>query len=156
MEKAIAIFYGPKVKGTVTFTQSKNKKVLVTINLKGLPKNKTMGFHIHEYGDERDGCNSLGGHWNPTKKEHGSLVFNTFGHHWGDLCNNISSNSKGNVNFNYNDPLIKLTGKHNIFGRSVVIHAGKDDLGQGAAKESLITGSAGKRIACGIIVHYKN
>ena len=38
-----------------------------------------------------------------------------------------------------------------LLGRSFIIHDKKDDLGKGGDKESLKTGNAGKRIACGII-----
>jgi len=153
--KGIAIFYGPKVKGYVKFYQKKGKKTLVHIKLSGLGKNKERAIHCHEYGDERAGCKSLGGHWNPTRKKHGSFV-NGSNHHHGDMVNNIVSNSKGEVDLKYYDPLLKLTGKNHIFGRSVVIHTGVDDLGLGGNKESLITGNAGSRIGCGIIVRYKN
>ena len=33
----------------------------------------------------------------------------------------------------------------------VIVHDNKDDLGLGNDKESLVTGNAGKRLACGII-----
>ena len=153
MEKAIAIFYGPKIKGFVNFTKKKGDDMNVHIKISGLGNNITRAIHIHTYGDMRDGCKSLGGHWNPSKKKHGSLS-DSKNHHHGDMINNITSNSKGEVNIKYKDPHLKLTGKNHIFGRSVVIHSGIDDLGLGKNKESLITGNAGSRVACGIIVRY--
>ena len=65
------------------------------------------------------------------------------------------------------DKEIKLKGKYSIIGRSVVIHQGEDDLGRGGLDEnnkvidkkkhqdSLKTGNAGKRIACGVIGYSK-
>ena len=50
-----------------------------------------------------------------------------------------------------NDKLVKLKGKYSVIGRAFVIHQKEDDLGKGDNKESLVTGNAGKRIACGII-----
>jgi len=152
--KGIAIFY-KKIKGYVLFRKRKDAKLSVKIKLKGLPKNKLLAIHVHEFGDMRNGCISLGGHWNPTKKQHGSLLFNLNNHHHGDMINNIESDGKGEVDFMYVDPLLKLDGKNSIFGRSIVIHENKDDLGLGSNKESKITGNAGKRLTCGIIVHFK-
>ena len=44
------------------------------------------------------------------------------------------------------------TGKYSVVGRSVMVHAGEDDLGRGGHELSLTTGNAGGRIACGEIV----
>ena len=43
-------------------------------------------------------------------------------------------------------------GDRSVVGRGIVVHADKDDLGQGGDKESLKTGNAGDRLACGVIV----
>tara|TARA_R100001163_G_C5067878_1_gene207354 strand:- start:4638 stop:4781 length:144 start_codon:yes stop_codon:yes gene_type:complete len=40
-------------------------------------------------------------------------------------------------------------------GRSIVIHKLPDDMGRGGTPESLKTGSAGARIACGVIGYSK-
>ena len=49
---------------------------------------------------------------------------------------------------------VKLRGKYSVIGRSIVIHQKEDDLGNGNDEESLKTGNAGKRIACGVIGFY--
>ena len=44
-----------------------------------------------------------------------------------------------------------LIGYNSIAGHGVVIHLMDDDLGMGGTDESILRGSAGQRIACGII-----
>jgi Cu-Zn family superoxide dismutase len=74
--------------------------------------------------------------------------------HVGDL-GNIKPNKDGIVNKIIRDKLVKLRGKYSVIGRSMVIHEDADDLGLVNNKESLKTGNAGKRIACGIIGYLK-
>lgn len=114
----------------------------------GLPPNKIMGFHVHEYGDSSDGCKSLGGHWNPYNQVHGSIFIDPEHRHAGDLINNITSDRLGRFKIYYFDNLLRVK---DIIGRSVVIHDGEDDLGLGGGAESLRTGNAGARMACAII-----
>lgn len=38
-----------------------------------------------------------------------------------------------------------------MLGRSVVVHAGEDDLGHGNSADSKTTGNSGARLACGVI-----
>ena len=73
--------------------------------------------------------------------------------HSGDLINNIHTDRDGNFNYEYNDSRLQLFGDvdSTIIGRSVVIHQGIDDLGEGTDAESLTTGNAGARIGCAII-----
>lgn len=70
--------------------------------------------------------------------------------HAGDL-GNIQADNTGVAQFTYQDSLISLVGAHNILGRAVVVHADTDDLGRGGFTDSLSTGHAGSRLACGVI-----
>lgn len=146
---AIASFDQKNVKGTIIFHQCTNDSgSSVIFNLYNLVPNSENAIHIHEYGDLRNGCTSLGGHWNPHNTTHGTIWQKNMQRHAGDLINNIYADEKGTFYFKYYDPLISVK---NIYGRSVVIHAKKDDLGFGNNAESLVTGNAGNRIACAII-----
>lgn len=52
---------------------------------------------------------------------------------------------------NITDSIISLTGQNCIIGRAIVVHKDEDDLGLGGQSDSLTTGHAGDRLACGII-----
>jgi superoxide dismutase, Cu-Zn family len=69
--------------------------------------------------------------------------------HAGDL-GNIVANADGIASVSFTDNKLTLVGPKRIIGRSVVVHANEDDLGQGTG-QSLITGNAGARLACGVI-----
>ena len=144
----IAVFTG-KIKGTVLFTENTKDEVNIDINLSGLKKNHKHGFHIHEYGDLSEGCESMCSHFNPFGKTHGDP--DSKNRHLGDL-GNIQTDSEGNAKYRFTDSMIKLQGqKSNIIGRGLIIHADTDDLGKGDNELTHITGNAGKRIACAVI-----
>jgi Cu-Zn family superoxide dismutase len=148
--RAVAVFSGKKIQGMVYFTEDKTKdQVIIDIDLRGLKKNAQHGFHIHEYGDMSEQCNSMCGHFNPYHKNHGGP--NDKERHVGDL-GNLRTDKEGCVKYQMTDSLIKLKGaKTNIIGRGLIIHEDTDDLGLGSNPESLINGNAGKRIACSVI-----
>lgn len=130
------------ISGKVLFTQSSKKGVKIEYEIHGLTDGK-HGFHIHEYGDLSDGCKSACSHFNPFGKDHGN--------HAGDLGNISSSNgiAKGRI-----DSKILSLDFMNItciIGRMIIVHKDEDDLGLGGNEESLITGNAGERVACGVI-----
>ena len=155
-KKAVAILAPEKnipnnnVNGIVRFTQ-KNRKLNINYNIKNLPRG-FHGFHIHKYGDLTNGCKSAGPHFNTYKKNiHGSP--NSKVKHNGDLGNiyNKKSNVKGTKKISSNILSIEPCSKNSIIGRSIIVHKDKDDLGKGNNLESLKTGNAGARLACGVI-----
>ncbi|CAL1712850.1 unnamed protein product [Somion occarium] len=147
--KAVTVLTGEPVSGTVTFQQAKiGEPVTVIGDLKGLVPSQKRGFHIHVSGDLSGGCASAGSHFNPFNRNHGAP--GDIERHVGDL-GNIESDADGNAKFSFEDRLISLNGPLSIIGRSVVVHAGTDDLGKGGDDESLKTGNAGGRAACGVI-----
>lgn len=147
---AVATFHG-NIRGHVLFERVKSRQdseslTLVTVLLCGFEPHAIHAFHIHQYGDLRKGCKSLGPHWNPRRTAHGSRFTRT--RHSGDLVNNIQADDEGKVLLKFFDPLVTPPA---ILGRSLVLHTGIDDLGLGRNAESLITGNAGSRLACAII-----
>lgn len=155
MHPAIAVFQGPLIYGTVEFKTNQFQKVDIYINVSGLKSNQLHGFHIHEYGDLSDGCNSACAHYNPFNKNHGCPGSSE--RHVGDL-GNIIGDLYGNAKYSMTDDVIELSGDYSIIGRSLIIHEDKDDCGTGTGnkqQESLKTGNAGKRIACAVIGYAK-
>lgn len=106
------------------------------------------GFHVHEFGDNTNGCMSSGPHFNPHKKEHGAPCDEN--RHLGDL-GNLTASGDGPTAVEICDNKITLFGENSIIGRTVVVHADPDDLGKGGHELSKSTGNAGARIGCGVI-----
>lgn len=150
MVKAVAVLRGNEgVSGVVTLEQtSEAEATTISYEIKGNTPNAERGFHIHEFGDVTNGCVSAGPHFNPFQKTHGAPGDEV--RHVGDM-GNVKTDANGVAKGSFQDNLIKLLGPTSVVGRSVVIHAGTDDLGKGGVEESLKTGNAGGRPACGVI-----
>lgn len=95
------------------------------------------------------GCASTGGHYNPRAERHGGPPGGDKEgrRHAGDL-GNLTADANGRA-------VVRLVARDlqvwELVGRAVVVHAGEDDLGKGGDEESLKTGNAGARVACGVI-----
>ena len=135
---AIACMHGgdayPDLRGTVRFIPRKNGTLLVA-EISGLPATDTgfFAFHIHEGGNCSEvGFPNTGGHYNPKGREHPL--------HAGDLPPLLSSGGSAY--------LAVLTGRFrvkDVIGQTVIIHSGPDDF------RTQPSGSAGNKIACGVI-----
>ncbi len=129
---------GSDVRGVIVLHQQ-DDGLHLTGKVSGL-KPGLHGFHIHQFGDLRDpNGKSAGGHFNPRGTKHGGP--NDQEHHAGDL-GNIKANADGVANVDITAPWLKL---HFVIGRSIVVHAGQDDL------QSQPSGAAGPRAAVGVI-----
>ena len=137
MKKAVCVLTNNKsgISGHIEFHEYKHY-MKIFIDIKGLSPG-LHGFHIHQTGDLRKGCDSLCSHFNPYNTLHGDIKDNKQNRHIGDL-GNINVDSNGNAKYNMNDKLIRLSGKCNIIGRSVVIHEKEDDLGLEAINQELL------------------
>lgn len=134
------------IKGVIRFLQLDNNTCVIDGTIDGLEPGK-HGIHVYECGDISDGCESIGGHYNPQNTTHGGPCDSAESRHAGDL-GNISANSEGRAVFRFTDSVLKVS---DVIGRSVAVTASEDDLGKGDNAGSLEDGNAGRKVACGII-----
>ena len=137
---------GSGVSGRVLF-ESQGNSTKITARVSGLTPGQ-HGFHIHELGDLTEGCKTAKGHYNPFGMTHAGPQDTV--RHVGDL-GNVTANADGVATIEMVDSKVQLNGTESVIGRSVVVHAGVDDLGRGGHDDSLTTGHAGGRVACGVI-----
>lgn len=141
--KAVAVFTGRSVQGEVTFSDRKSGLYIEAIFSK-LPKGP-HGFHIHKAGDLRgEGCKMACDHYHKGDPcSHGGPPGWKGERHTGDLGN---VEGEGKYTYTLHDVSVD-----DIMGRSLIIHADKDDYGLGGQNDSLKTGHSGARIACAVI-----
>ncbi|CAE6432201.1 unnamed protein product [Rhizoctonia solani] len=133
--------------GWLEFEDIGNETIHLYGQISGLSAGK-HGIHVHTLGDMSGGCASVGAHFNPSNQSHGGPQSAT--RHVGDL-GNIEAGSDGVATISIYDKLISFSGENSILARALVVHAGEDDLGLGGQSDSLTTGHAGARFACGVI-----
>lgn len=140
-DRAVAIvegFPGSPVSGELHFLATDGGTV-VEVALTGL-KPGSHGLHVHEFADcSRVGA--AGAHFAPDGAEHGPRDHG----HAGDL-GNVTADAAGRATTEFKLDSLTLEGSHSLVGRSVIVHAGEDDL------VSQPSGGSGEPIACGVIV----
>jgi superoxide dismutase, Cu-Zn family len=133
-----------KVVGTVLLVDTPHG-LLLRGTLIGLPPG-THAIHFHEVGKCEPPFKSSGGHFNPTKKNHGML--DPTGLHAGDLPNLVVPKN-GKLDFElFAEDLTLADGPNTVLdadGTALVLHAKADDY------KSQPAGDAGDRIACGAV-----
>lgn len=129
--------------GTVLF-ENVPEGIKVKADLAGLPKNKTLGFHIHQVGAcEGPDYKTAGDHFNPTQSVHGGPGYRK--RHFGDL-GNLVTDAAGSVKYEIIIPKNADSDFDLLINKSILIHASKDDF------KTQPSGNSGARIACGIIM----
>lgn len=136
------------VKGEVLFEQ-KGPDVVVSALFTELPPG-FHGFHIHKAGDLRgEGCKKACDHYHTgPQADHGGPPGSQGNRHTGDLGNIAVGPNKKPFEKTYTLENLDIS---DLYGRSVIVHADPDDLGEGEYEDSKTTGHSGSRIACAII-----
>ena len=131
---------GSAVKGELTVS-NEGDAVHITGDITGLAPGKEHGFHVHEFGKcELPDFESAGGHFNPTKAQHGE--------HLGDMPNaRADENGHATINAIVKGPnLVDKDGAPSaIIGKALIVHAMPDDY------KTQPSGGSGARVACGVI-----
>lgn len=133
---------GSKVNGKLQVYQAPDG-IVVGIDVRDISPGE-HGIHIHEKGDcSAQDASSAGEHFNPLAHKHGGPESSE--RHPGDFGNiRIPANGIAKLEIRIKDSDKGFTWNQ-IIGKSIIIHAGKDDL------VSQPSGNSGDRIACGVI-----
>lgn len=143
---AVAVFKDPSVAGeAVAITKGPGTDLRVKFTV--LPPGK-HGFHIHVAGDLRgEGCAGACSHLHiGPPADHGGRPGTRRGRHSGDL-GNVEHHGRKPSYYKYYLPDLKPA---DLWGRTLIVHADKDDLGTGPHEDSKTTGHSGARIGCAI------
>jgi superoxide dismutase, Cu-Zn family len=151
---AVAVFHGPMVKGDVVATPCPGGVDVVATFVK-LPAG-LHGFHIHKAGDFRQkDCMGLCEHYDlPSRSgrgkgarthRHGAGPGSRRERHTGDLGNIRGGKRKTRKRYCLPGVSVK-----DLWGRSIIVHKDKDDLGLGHHTDSATTGHSGARMAAAV------
>jgi len=145
---AVAVFKGPSVWGEAVVTPHRGGSVLTAVFTE-LPLGK-HGFHIHVAGDLRgEGCAGACSHLHlgPSPVTHGDKPgTRRKERHSGDL-GNVDLQGRAKARYRY---VLRDVKPDDLWGRTLIVHADEDDLGEGPHEDSKTTGHSGARIGCAI------
>jgi superoxide dismutase, Cu-Zn family len=132
----------------VAFFRQRQGEVAVTAAVWGLAPG-FHGFHVHAVGEcEAPDFMSAGGHYNPTGADHGD--------HAGDLPS-LLVNTDRTGELHFATDRFTLGDLFDTDGSALMVHADRDNYANipdrygGPDAETLATGDAGARAACGVI-----
>ena len=143
---------GQKV-GMVVFKE-RHGKVDVSVEVSGIAP-EFHGFHVHAVGQCVPPFTSAGGHFNPAGAPHGE--------HAGDMPS-LLVNEDGTAELQFETDRFSVDDLFDADGSAVMIHAGRDNFANiptryhshsydtfGPDADTLATGDAGARAACGVV-----
>ncbi len=137
---------GSSATGSAVFKEE-DGSITMTAVFEGLEPGM-HAIHIHENADcSADDGTSAGGHWNPTKEQHGKWG-DAAGYHKGDIGNfEADDNGNGTITMTTDEWCIDCEDSmKNVLGKGLIVHQGADDF------TSQPSGDAGARVSCGGII----
>ena len=144
---AVAVLRTKDIEGDIVATPH-HKGIKLVAHFTKLPAGK-HGFHIHKAGDLRgEGCHGLCEHFDKGHHKHGDAPTGSKKErHTGDLGNIAIPDGRKEVRKTYYLPDVSI---QELWGRSIIVHEGEDDLGRGSWEDSHTTGHSGARMGCAI------
>jgi len=141
--------------GTVHLFQFEDEYIEIVGMICNLKPNSTHALHVHKFGEVHPNCSATLGDFNPYGQFHGPHKNDRIeDRHLGDL-GNIKANNLGVARFKLRDYNLRIDDNaiFSILGRSIAIHAKRDDLGNNKVfpKGSKHKGHSGLAVACGAI-----
>lgn len=150
---AVAVFQGPEVRGEAVALPAGRRGCKLQVRITDMPAGK-HGFHIHTAGDLRgEGCQGACQHFHKGRPaRHGGPPLYGTGlkegpRHTGDLGNIFLGPAGEPFEHTY---VLTDVRPEELWGRTLIVHADPDDLGQGDHEDSGTTGHSGARIGCAI------
>lgn len=153
--RAVCVLRGGEnntIQGVINFAQMIGmNQMKITGDIQGLPTDRKLAIHVHEYGDITNGSVSTGNRFNPEKKPASTSKDPTF--HLGSELGNLQISPEGQAKIDVIDKHLTLFGPSSIIGRSVVIIDEKEEdiLRVETEENKTATTAANNRLAAGVI-----
>ncbi len=127
--RAVCVLKGGEnntIQGVINFAQMIGmNQMKITGDIQGLPTDRKLVIHVHEYGDLTNGPLSTGNRFNPEKKISTTSKDQTY--YTGNELSNLQINAEGQAKVDVIDKRLTLFGPSSIIGRSVVIIDEKEE-----------------------------
>lgn len=153
--RAVCVLRGGEnntIQGVINFAQTIGmNQMKITGDIQGLPTDRKLAIHVHEYGDITSGPGSTGNRFNPERKPTNTSKDPTF--YIGSELGNLQISPEGQAKIDVLDKNLTLFGPSSIIGRSVVLIDDKEEDAVRVETEEnkTVTTAANNRLAAGVI-----